>query len=107
MERIAVFAALLLAAQMSLAHADHLWLPSIFSEKMVLQRDLPIPVWGKAAPGAEVTVAIYKDNDLTRKLAESTVAAAAASGRWRVALKAVPAQQRCALLVTAKGPEKE
>lgn len=33
-----------------------LWLPSVFSDHMVLQRDMPVPVWGRAAPGAEISV---------------------------------------------------
>ncbi len=31
-------------------------LPSLFSDGAVLQRDMPVPVWGTAAPGEEVTV---------------------------------------------------
>ncbi len=37
--------------------ADNIVLPAIFGDNMVLQRDVPIPVWGIAAPGASVTVA--------------------------------------------------
>ena len=33
-------------------------LPAIFTSHMVLQRDMANPIWGKAAPGEEVTVAI-------------------------------------------------
>ena len=33
-----------------------LWLPSLFTDHMVLQRDRPIPVWGRAEPGATVRV---------------------------------------------------
>ena len=31
-------------------------LPNVFTEGMVLQRDLPVPIWGTAAPGEAVTV---------------------------------------------------
>ena len=31
-------------------------LASIFGDSMVLQRELPVPVWGWAEPGEEVTV---------------------------------------------------
>jgi hypothetical protein len=34
-------------------------LASLFSENMVLQRELPVPVWGRAKPGVTVTVAFY------------------------------------------------
>jgi len=37
-------------------HPGGLWLPSVFSNHMVLQRGMPVPVWGRASPGAEVTV---------------------------------------------------
>lgn len=33
-----------------------LWVPSVFSKCAVLQRDMPVPVWGKADPGAQITV---------------------------------------------------
>lgn len=40
------------------AHAGEspLWLPSLFSDRMVLQQGKPVPVWGRAAPGAAVKV---------------------------------------------------
>lgn len=33
-----------------------LWMPSIFANGMVLQSGQPVPVWGEADPGTEVTV---------------------------------------------------
>lgn len=36
--------------------AAELTLPSVFSDHMVLQREQPVPVWGKADPNAVVTV---------------------------------------------------
>ena len=33
-------------------------LPHMFTDHAVLQRDMPVPVWGTADPGAGVTVAI-------------------------------------------------
>ncbi len=62
--------------------ADGLRLPRIFSDRLVLQRDLPVPVWGWAAPGVPVTV----------EFGGQTVAAPAdAEGRWRVTLAPMPA----------------
>jgi sialate O-acetylesterase len=55
-------------------------LAAIFSDHGVLQRDLPIEVWGRAQPGEQVTVAF--DNE-TRK------AQADASGAWAVTLPAM------------------
>ena len=65
-----------LLAAVSGAAAD-VGLPSVFSDHMVLQRDLPVPIWGSADPGEAVTVR-FAD-----RLA-STVADA--EGRWRVTL---------------------
>lgn len=64
---------------------------SIFTDHMVLQRDLPIPVWGTAAPEEKVTV----------KLAgESTTVQADAAGKWMVRLKPLSAAENLELQVT-------
>lgn len=52
-------------------------LPRIFGSHMVLQRDLPVPVWGWAAPGEQVTVTLGE---------QSQRATAGAEGRWSVQL---------------------
>ena len=52
-------------------------LPSIFGDNMVLQRDARLPVWGRAAPGAQVIV---------RLADQEAVATADDTGRWRVTL---------------------
>lgn len=49
----------------------------IFSDHMVLQRNIPIPVWGWAAPGEIITV------DLAGRAASAT---ALADGAWRAIL---------------------
>lgn len=89
----------LLGCAASNASAETLWLPSIFSEGMVLQRDMPVPVWGRAAPGAEVSVTLY---DGGKVLAEGTAEADAETGRWRVTLDPIPAGGRYSMLVVAK-----
>ena len=38
-----------------MAHAE-LRLPSIFSDHMVLQRDMPVTVWGWSEPGSRIAV---------------------------------------------------
>ena len=65
------------------------WLPvhaaelsRLFSDGMVLQRDRPIPVWGRSAAGAEVRVSFAGGAVATR---------ADAQGEWRVELPAQPA----------------
>src|SRR5262245_33689519 len=50
-------------------------LPSVIGSHMVLQRDKPLPIWGKADPGEEVTVQL---GDRTEK------AKADDKGRWKV-----------------------
>lgn len=53
-----------------------------FQDHAVLQRDRPIPVWGLAAPGADVEVTFA---------AASAHATADAAGNWRAELPAMPA----------------
>lgn len=57
-------------------------LPRVFSDHMVLQRDRPVPVWGKAAPRSKVTI----------QWQGATVCARAdAKGSWKAELPATPA----------------
>ncbi len=57
-------------------------LASPFTDHMVLQRELPVPVWGTAAPGEKVTVAFA---------GRKTSATAGPDGTWRVDLKKLKA----------------
>ena len=69
-------------------------LPSVFSNNMVLQRDLPLPVWGTASPGEEVVVAIGGQMVSTK---------AGDDGKWKVALPAMKANaQPQTMTVTGK-----
>lgn len=63
------------------AHAE-VSLPKVFSSHMVLQRDMPIHVWGLAAPGEKVAVDFHNSN---------ASATADNLGRWSVYLPAQPA----------------
>jgi len=63
------------------AHAD-VQLASIFGDSMVLQCELPVPVWGWADPGEEVSVSLG-DQIKTAK--------ADNDGRWQVTLDAMKA----------------
>ena len=73
------FAAFLLLA--SALHAD-VTLPAFFSDGVVLQRERPVPVWGKAAPGESINVTFR---------GQSVATQADRLGRWSVALKPGPA----------------
>jgi sialate O-acetylesterase len=55
---------------------------TLFTDGMVLQRDLPCPVWGTAEPGAELAVEIA---------GQKKSAKAGADGRWSVKLDPMPA----------------
>ena len=83
------------------AEAGSLWLPAIFADRMVLQREMPVPVWGRCEPGAEVSVAVVGGDGQSvahgRAVAEQT-------GRWRVNLPALAAGGPWSLVVTAQGP---
>ena len=75
----------LLAALMGMAsgaaHAD-VQLAGIFSDHMVLQRQMPVRVWGRATPGEAVAVALADRRGQART---------GADGRWQVTLPALPA----------------
>jgi len=57
-------------------------LAALFSDHMVLQRDVPIPVWGWAEPGSLITVEISGSN---------ATATSGADGKWLARLPALPA----------------
>lgn len=57
-------------------------LPSVLSDGVVLQRDLPVKIWGTASPGERVDVSLA-----SRK----ATATADAAGRWHVTLDPVKA----------------
>ncbi|MEZ5275015.1 MAG: sialate O-acetylesterase [Opitutaceae bacterium] len=63
----------------ALSASAELRLAAIFSDHMVLQREQPIPVWGWADPGEEVTLR-FRDQSVTT--------AARADGRWSATLAA-------------------
>lgn len=67
---------------LSLAPAAELKLAAVFSDHMVLQREKPVPVWGWADPGEQITVTFA---------GQTLAATAAANGQWKVQLEAMPA----------------
>ena len=79
-QTLVVAAGLLLAAPF--AHAT-VRLPALVGSHMVLQRGRPVPVWGWAAPGEQVSV--------TFRGKIYTASAPDASGRWQATLPATPA----------------
>jgi len=76
-----IFAASLLLAA-PLAHAT-VRLPALVGSHMVLQRDRPVPVWGWAAPGEQVSVT-FRGITYAATVPDT-------SGRWQATLPATPA----------------
>jgi sialate O-acetylesterase len=72
---------LLCAAFICTANAD-VSLPCVIGDNMVLQRDLPVPIWGWDSPGQKVTVSFA---------GQEKSAVADAGGKWTVALDALTA----------------
>lgn len=77
MHLLAQACAVLTLLTSSLQAAEKLSLASLFTDHAVLQRDMAVPVWGKAEPNAKVTVQ-FAGQDKT--------ATADKDGRWMVKL---------------------
>jgi sialate O-acetylesterase len=71
-------------------------LPRVLSDHMVVQRDLPVHVWGTAAPGEQVTVTFRGETKSTTatKLGRWSVylKPSAAGGPFEMTVKATPAE---------------
>jgi sialate O-acetylesterase len=91
-------ALLALAGVPSLVRAE-VKLASPFTDHMVLQRELPVPVWGWADPGAQVTVEFA---------GQKKSATAGADRAWRVTLDPLTASASPReLVVTSTNPKSE
>lgn len=79
--------------------AVELNLPTVFSDHMVLQREMPVPIWGKADAGATIQVSFA--GQILRTQASNT-------GAWRLKLSPLNASAEPRVLaITAKlGDEK-
>ncbi|MGI6495505.1 MAG: sialate O-acetylesterase [Kiritimatiellia bacterium] len=71
--------------------------PAIFSENMVLQRDVPIPVWGWGPEGEEITVSIADENQDAKAMGRKVVVK---DGVWEVTLPPLEAGGPYTLLIT-------
>src|SRR5579859_7195208 len=78
------------------ARAD-LKLPTFFGDNMVLQQQMAVPVWGWAAPGAEVTVSFAGQSKSTH---------ADADGKWLVKLGKLKASAEPQALTVMAGETK-
>jgi hypothetical protein len=73
-------------------------LPSIFSDHMVLQRERPVPVWGSAEAGSNVTVEFA---------GQVKTATADDDGKWRVDLDPMPASSKPQILTVSCNRQSE
>jgi sialate O-acetylesterase len=74
------------------ASAD-LWMPSVFGDHMVLQRDARVPVWGTAGPGETIRVEIAGRSGSDR---------AGGDGTWMVRLRELEAGGPYTMTVTGE-----
>jgi hypothetical protein len=84
------------AGEASASQPAVLSVAAVFNDHLVLQQGMPIPVWGKAQPGATIQV-VLRDRKAT--------AVADAQGTWQVRLDALTAEpdQKPTELVIADG----
>ncbi|MCF7730652.1 MAG: sialate O-acetylesterase [Akkermansiaceae bacterium] len=75
------------------AHAE-VRLPTIFSDHMVVQRELPVPVWGWADPGEKITVNFGGQN---------VACVAGKDGGWAVRLRPMNANASPQELIVSAG----
>lgn len=70
-------------------------LPAVLASHMVLQRDMPVPIWGNAAPGTSVTVAFAGQTKSTK---------ADDKGVWRLKLDPMTASDESRTMTIAVSP---
>lgn len=93
-KRCQMFGVLLLIAVIDIAPAFcDVKLPTVLDSHMVLQRGVPLPVWGWAEPGESVTVTLDEKTTSTTKADDD--------GKWRVDLPAMKADGKTHSLIVA------
>ena len=95
-KRIATAAMLTAFVAIAYVHAGELKCPRFFDSNMVLQRQKPVPIWGWASPGADVSIAFA---------GQSKSAKADESGRWVVTLDNMEASAENRDMVITAGSE--
>jgi len=84
--RLLLVASLIAISTIALLTAGPAWaevkLAPLFTDHAVLQRDMPVPIWGWAEPGEEVTVTLA---------GQEKTAKADNEGHWKVRLEKMPA----------------
>lgn len=72
-----------------------LTLPAVLGDHMVLQRGMPVPIWGLSETGVEIVVTFADQTKTTRS---------DGAGRWRVKLDPLAASSQPRTLVIRAGP---
>ena len=88
-----LFPATLIPASLS-GEKEELSIAKIFTDHGVLQRDMPTPIWGKAAPGTPVKVRFANQTKTTKSDQQ---------GKWQVQLDPMPANSSPAELTVSSG----
>ena len=86
-----VVSLLVASSSASPARAD-VKLPKVIGSHMVLQRDRPLPIWGWASPGEDVTVTLDETKAGTK---------ADAQGNWKVVLSPVKADGKAHRMIVS------
>ena len=81
-----LFSALLLVVAAASSVQADVTLPNVFGDNMVLQRGQPLKFWGKADPGENVTVSLWRKQG-GDAVAREVVTKADGSGNWKLAVK--------------------
>ena len=76
--------------------AADLRIASVFSDHMILQREMPVPVWGEADPNEKLTITFN---------GQSVPAVANAEGKWTAKLASMPANAKPQSLVVTSNKE--
>lgn len=97
--RFFVSGMLLLFGTSGWVNAGGLWLPAFFSDHMVLQQQMEVPIWGKANPGTTIT--------LVTGWGSSVNTVADASGKWKVKVKTPSAGGPYAITISTPDEEKK
>lgn len=92
----AVYVSLLCCSLLPAVSAGELRVHHIFGDHMVLQRDRPVRIWGRAAAGASVRIEFGTD---------TAIGTAADDGRWSVELPRLAASREPRTLTVRSGSE--
>ena len=81
-------------------------LPPVLSSHMVLQREMPVPVWGTAAPNEKVTVS-FSPSKSSGQAVQTKITTAGSNGTWKVWLEPLSASAEPGTMVISGASEKK